>query len=323
MIINLGEKKNQFLHEVYVFDFNDNYHRLSNEPSSELEKAARRIRRRYRHVSEYMDALNTYKEYMALLIHKHGGPDLFKIKMKNEIIEDFIPARPQMKNNETNKMILKHKILISGVKSKVINTELIEQIEEELEDMIPRGVYAFHLDTKMRDRIANEIIRTDTFDSKFSSKQLRKADSIDYLEEYFRKKNVVAKSQKEEKQKMVSLTRIINDDYDELIEDTEDQDDVIYFQGAFMHRTAVQELQTYQDLGGFGWNSMKIMRDKGVSKKLTNHVKKQNKMNKKKKKNKKKSEGDDFLQYLVDDTGESFADFEKDMLNFTSENVFK
>lgn len=322
MIINLGEDKTKFLHEVYVYDFNDNYHRLSSEPSSELEKAARRIRRRYRHVSDYMDALAVYNEYMALMIQKHGGPQLFKLKLKNETIEDFMPAKPQMKSNETNKLIMKHKILLSTVKSKVLNTELLEEIEEELEDMIPRNVRALTLDPSMHDRVANQILKTETFDVKLSNKKLSHADSISYLEEYFLNKNVIAKKNKEKEQELYSMKEIMSDDYETLIQDTEEKDDVIYYQGKLLHRSAVQELQTYQDMAQYGWNSLKLMRSKGVSKKLTNHVKSQKKANKKKKKGK-KSEGDDFLQYLVDDTGGSFADFEKDMLNFTSDNVFK
>ena len=88
MRISLGEEV-LLLQTVYVTDFGDNYHRTEDEPSSELEKEARRIRRRYKSIADYMAALAIYNEYMAMLAVKHGSPQLLKIKIDNDAIDVF------------------------------------------------------------------------------------------------------------------------------------------------------------------------------------------------------------------------------------------
>lgn len=324
MRIDIGEQRSKLL-EVYVTDFGDNYHRFDNEPTTELERAVRKIRRRYKNISDYMDALALYKEYMALLAIKYGGPQLFKIRLQDGMITDFIPSKPRMKNTANNKFLLKNKILVSKINVKRIDEEKLEKVEEALEETVPANVDAIISDTKTRDYIANRIMKEEDL-TKTRINKVKAISSIEYLEEYFRNKNANKLKEKEEKVKSLSLTKIANGDYEDLVEDTTEDDDVIFYRGNYMKRDTVEDLRVYQDLGERGWNSVKLMRDKGVSKRITKIVKNQNKRNKKKNKKdkKKKKRADDFLvSVMMDNDHDSFADFEQDMLDFTARNIFK
>ena len=320
MRIQLGEEVSM-LTTVYVSDFGDNYHRTDDEPSTELEKAARRIRRRYKNITEYMQALGVYQEYMALLALKHGGPVLFKLKLKNEAIEDFVPAKPRMKNTAHNKMLLKKGIMVSRVNlNKVDRDKLSDTIETNVDEDQEHII----ADTKTKDPVALKLIKEGHFD-RVRVGRVAAISNIDFLEEYFRSKNSKQKEEVEEELQSVSLTDIASGAYEDKIQDTSEQDDVIYYRGNYMSRQAVEDLKIYQDLGAFGWNSIKIMKEKGVSKRITNIVKEQNKMSKKKKKkdSKKKGKSDDFLvSVMMDNDHDSFANYEQDMLNFTADNIF-
>lgn len=322
MRITIGEEFNTLL-EVYVNDFGDNYHRTDNEPSTELEKASRKIRRRYKNIGDYMMALGTYQEYMALLALKHGGPQLFKIKLKEELINDFIPPKPRMKNTAHNKLLMKKKIMISRANVNQIDEEkLYETLQAMDEDF--HGDDAIVTDTETKDHIANRIMKDEDL-TKVNIRKVGQISSIDFLEEYFHNKNKVKSREKEEETKAVSLTMLASDKYHELVKDTEEEDDIVFYRGNYMNKQTVEDLKVYQQLGEFGWDSIKLMKQKGVSKRVTNIVKNQNKMNKKKNKKgkKKQQQSDAFLvQVMTDNDHDTFAAYEQDMLNFTSENVF-
>jgi len=303
-----------FLFEVYVVDFGDNYHRLPTEPSSELEIEARRIRRRYKNLTDYMRALAIYQEYMSLLAQKHGGPRLFKIKLKNELVEDFVPPKPRMKNTEMNKFILKNKIIVGNIKSVKIDEELLEKYVEDVSDEQHVEVLE---PTAAFDPIANRVIKEEG-SSLVSIKKVQKISNIDYLEEYFKTKNVI--KHEEEIKDVPSIKEIMSGEYLDKIKDTSDTDDVLFYKGNYMHRDSVEELQVYQTLGDLGWNSLKVMKSKDVSKNITRIMKERTKKDKKKKGKK----NDDFLvQVMTDGDYENFDAFQEDMLNFSSANIFK
>jgi hypothetical protein len=322
MRISIGEERSKLL-EVYVTDFGDNYHRTEDEPSTELERAVRKIRRRYKNITDYMDALAVYKEYMGLLALKHGGGQLFKIKLQNDVIDDFIPPKPRMKNTAHNKMLLKNKIMISRVNVNKIDEDRLEEVLDANEDeyLTADGIIA---DMETKDYIAHKLMKQEDL-TRVRVSKVKSISSIDFLEEYFRNKNASKVKEKQEELKQVSLSSIISGEYDDLVEDTEEEDDVVFYRGNYMNRKAVDDLKVYQDLGALGWNSVKIMKEKGVSKRITKIVKSQTKKNKKanKKKGKKRKDNDDFLvSVMMENDHDSFDAFEEDMLNFTAKNVF-
>lgn len=318
MRINIEDSKS-FLTEVYVVDFGDNYHRLSDEPSTELEREARKIRRKYKNIAEYMNALAVYREYMALLALKHGGPELFKIKLKNDLIEDFVPPKPTLKKNKINKLLLKKKIIVSRAKVNKIDKEKLEEIiKSNEENKLPLRPDLVKVKEKV-DPVAKKIIKKDDF-NKVSLKKVKNISHIDFLEEYFRTKNKMENKDKESTH--ISLSKIASGEYEDLIKDTREEDEVIFYRGNYMNRETVQDLQMYQQLGELGWNSLKIMKDKGVSKRITKILKNQNKKNKKKKKKKKKKVDDFLVQVMVDNDYDSFEEYEREMLDFTAKNIF-
>lgn len=304
-------KSTDFLFTSYVNDFDDNYHKLEGEPSSELEKEARRIRRRYRHQYEFIRAKSIYDEYMGLLIDLHGGKNLFNIKLKGGCIPEFIPHKPRMKNNSLNNFISKKKIILSKVSS-----------ESDMEGMMR----CFNLNKEVDVRFDNSV---DKFAESIIDKGLavggpdfssNKQDPISYLQHYFEEKRAKGKKNTASNRKDPSLTDIINDtvQYD----DDDIDDDVVYYRGNFISRDSVEQLSLYEGLNSLGWNSLKIMKSKDTNKKITQILKEKDKRSRKKKK-KKKSNDNFMVKIMTDNDYNDYEAFENDMLDFTADNIFK
>lgn len=322
MRITIGEEVS-LLETVYVVDFQDNYHRTDDEPSTDLEREARKIRRRYKNIADYMAALAVYQEYMGMLTIKHGGPQLFKIKMRDEVINDFIPAKPRMKNTAHNKTLLKKKIMLSSINVNKINHAKLEEVEESNDDLL-RGDEVIVGDTKTKDPLANKLIKEGHFDRVKLTSKMAYINDIDLLEDYFRAKNT--QKAEEAEAKTIPLSMIVSGEYEKMLKDTTEEDDVIYHRGTYMNRATVEDLKVYQDLGERGWNSIKLMKEKGVSKRITKIVKSQNKKNNKKNKKdkKKRKDNDDFVvKVMMDNDYDSFGAYQQDMENFTASHVFR
>ena len=312
---------------VYVNDFDDNYHRMSNEPSSELERSARRIRRRYKNIMQYLEAVDIYNEYMEYMYLKHGGKDLFKIKLQGEAIDDFVPSKPRMKNNAKNRRLLKDKIVISQVNLKSVTREKIQNFVEEMEDTLPEDNNLVIDTSKPLNKVEKKTLKNINLNS-LKSKQIKgHTSSLEFLEEYFQNETARKKTQEEEALNAISVTDILSGKVDHLLyADEEDDNDVIYYQGNYMKRSAVNEIKIYEKLGEFGWDSVKLMKRGGVASKFTKHIERRNKRLKKKDKKgkKKKRDNDDFILHTVMGTDhDSFEDFEKEMMQFTADNIFK
>ena len=325
MRISLGEEV-LLLQTVYVTDFGDNYHRTEDEPSSELEKEARRIRRRYKSIADYMAALAIYNEYMAMLAVKHGSPQLLKIKIDNDAIDDFIPAKPRMKNTPHNKMLLKKGIMVSSININKINYDNLEDTLDALEEDLT-GEEEIVADTDMEeDKIAKKLIKKGHF-NRVSINKVKEIDNIDFLEEYFATKNSIQREEEEEEVASISVTAIANGKYDEMVRDTTEDDDIIYYRGNYMDRQTVEDLRIYQDLGERGWNSVKLMKEKGLSKRMTKVLKAQTKKNKDKDEDKTKmmdAAGDAFFISLgMDNDHDSFGSYQEEMSNFTAANIMR
>jgi len=302
--------KNEFLFEVYVNDFGDNYHRGSEEPSTELEKSAKKIRRRYKNINDYMVGLMVYDEYMDKLAKKHGGIEILKIKIRNDMINEFIPAKPRMRNNVINKFLIKNKIILSRTKHLYPDEEIIDKLllinNDEIQEF---------KSSKITDKVVLEIIK-DGAVTAIPDKKLKSIHNIDLLAEFFESKEKIKQSK--QKEYIPKLNELMNGNYFDKIQDTTKQDEVIHYNGRFVTRDTAEELRVYQNLNDMGWNSIKLMKEKGVSKRATKLIK--DRENKKRKKKNKKN--DNFMTRVVTDNNyNSFEDFQEDMLNFTSGNL--
>jgi hypothetical protein len=316
VLIQVGNPKEHLL-TVYAIDFNDNFHRLDTEASSELEKQARKIRRRYREFSEYQKAIEVYQEYMAYLIIKHGGFKIFEAKLKSEAIDDFIPAKPRLKNTKMNKFIMKHGIVLSSTKELQIDDDIIK---ESIDKVDPNNVQVLAEAAKKSEA---ENFLDYNFGEKLASKKLEAIDNLDYLNEYFYGKNQQKEKEKEKEYADLSLSKIMKSNYvDYLPEDTTERDTIINYKGAYLNQEAIEELKVFENLSQYGWNSLKLMKRKNISSRITNILK--GKQKKEKKKDKKRDKNDDFIVKIVTDNNyDDFSSFQEDMLNFTSSNIFK
>ena len=310
--MKISVNDNSFLFEVFVNDFGDNYHRGSSEPSTELERQAKKIRRRYKNISDYMSSLLIYDEYMNKLAEKHGNEQLLKIKIKNDMVDDFIPAKPRMRNNNTNKFLLKNKILLSKTKNLYPDEEVIDKLLQ----ILPKDERDFtHYKTMNKD--ISGIIK-DGIQTKIPDKKLKSIHTLDLMAEFFETKNKLKESKIEEYHP--SMKDVLSGKYLDKIQDTTDQDEIIHYNGRFVNRETAEELNVYQNLNNIGWNSIKIMKEKGISKRATKLIRDKDKEEKKRKKKNKKN--DNFMTRVITDNNyNSFEDFQEDMLNFTSGNL--
>lgn len=304
-----------FLYNIYAQDFGDDYHRTGNEPSTELERNVRKIRRRYRNLHDYLPAAADYKEYMTLLAQKHGGTQLFKLKLKNGLIEEFIPHLPRMKNTPMNRYLMKNKIVLSEMKVKTI------KCEELLKFMNENSMHIEEYKTKEKlDKNAERILEKEGIQNRI--KNIKNIHSLDHLEEYFKSKNNKSDKEYQDSLDACSLKDLMKANYEDKIYDTSEEDDVIFYRGRYLNRDSVNEIKTFETFSSYGWNSLKIMKSKCSSKSLTRIMKEKSKESKKK--NKKRKSTDDFLTQLTTDNNYStFSDFEEDMLSFTSRDIFK
>jgi hypothetical protein len=221
-----------------------------------------------------------------------------------------------MKNTELNKFIMKKKIVLSNVRDLYPNEEMTDKVLNDMD--IPNVQFEF---VKGKDKDAKELASEDV--DNISNKKLKEINSLDYLEDYFRTKNLMTKREDDtdkKKNKGPSLRDIMEGKVN--TRDTTDDDEIVSFHGNFMDRASASELVAFESLGACGWNSYKLMKSKDVSKRVTSLFKEKKKEGKKK--DKKKDKQDDFIvKIATDNEWDSFNDFQEDMLNFTTANIFK
>lgn len=327
MIIDTGKSTNTMsLTTILVNDFNDSYHRLDNEPSSELEREVRRIRRRYRAFDEYKKAMCIYVEYMDKLADKYGGKARFKTRLEANTVFEYIPPLPKLKKSPINDFITEHKIMISDPNRMAYNDEKIEEYEEQFKEELEADTFVSPDIIKVKDKALAKIAESSMY-GKIDLKKMKEVDAVETLASYFDSTNT-KKGKKEKKNQLPSVMDILDDKIKE-----EEDSDVVFFRGRYMTATEVKEMKLYQELNSYGWNSLAIMKQhKGTSSsaianalKDEEHKRKREKRNKKKKKKKGGASADDFLIKMMGDNDdyETFEDFEEEMLNFTVNNVFK
>lgn len=315
---------NPELMKVYVQDFDDNYHRFDDEPSTELEKAARRIRRRYRNMSDYNDAMAIYNEYMAYMYLKHGGYQLFKLKRDWDMIDDFMPPKPGFKSNEFNKSIFKNKIVVSHQTSKDYNFDRVDKLLDAYDEDKHSEIVIDEMSNKHAKEMKDVIGRI-TFNKDEVKNKLRKLSKLDHLNEYWKERRNRYNKEMNDRRKYsdedrVSLSDYYSGEYIDKIYDDEDEERITY-QGRVFDRRSADQLALYRELSKLGWDSMQLMRQRNVSKGISKVFKNEQK-NKKKKKKGRETKDDTMLQILTDGDYDSFEDFQAEMENFTSNNIF-
>lgn len=329
MRIDIGggsKKKQDNLMEVYVLDFDDNYHRLGTEPSSELERAARSLKRQYKNLRKFDEALKVYNEWMAYLASKHGGWWLLKRKIKDGVLEDYVPGKPKLRSKEL-KYYFENGIMPRDPRQPIIKDmrNIDSYIEEVYGDDTVEDIVKIKEDKDVKNLLENHV-------SSYKYKSTMTASNIDILDEYFAMKNKKKKSKKKDKKKNrkreknsygPSLADYANGDYLYDIEDTDDLDkEYVMYNGKYLTKDAAEELETYHKLNELGWNSYKLMKGQGFRTSIAEMFKEEKKRKKKEKKlAKKKRKSDNFLVEIMTDGGyDDFEAFQREMLNCTSAN---
>lgn len=311
---------------VYATDFGDNYHKTDDQPSSDLEALVRKIRRRYSDYQDYIYALSNYNEYMNFLYKKYGNEAIFEIMYESGIIEDFVPPKPQMKNNSFNRFLLKNKVMISkGVRNIDVDENMAESYieslytEKDIEEALERKIKT---EDVSKNKLAKKLIKEES--GSHYTRQIKNITDLDYFEEYFNTKNQVTGKKKNSNECQLTFTDLLEGNF-ETEETGNDADDLIFYNGSFMDRDSMEELQTLQKMGEYGWDTIRILRSRrnlGKNNKMIKLIKKKEKSERKKKKGKGKK--DNFLTKMITDGNfTNFEDYEEEMLNFTADNVFK
>ena len=165
--------------------------------------------------------------------------------------------------------------------------------------------------------------------AKRRDRAMLESNSLDFIAEYFSEKQKFNEdSNKEDVDTNVTLQDLLDDNFVTEEDLQNDNNEMIWYNGQMMRKEVVQENAVYRQLKDLGWDGTKIFKKNmkgnthGIAYDL---LKKQDKRDKKeKKKNKKKNKAkDDFMSTLIfDNSYDSFADFQDDMLNMTAENIF-
>ena len=307
---------------VYINDFDDTYNEYEEEKArNELEREARKIRRRYRNINEYNYALNIFCQYMAELSISYGQRELFNAALRSGAIKDFIPPFPRLKMTKLNKKMLKKGIRDSIGDGKLISSP--EDVEMLIRAYMGDEEYIDPNETVLYNPIPvhkTKILEDELDDVKDETgmRSDRRMSEIDYLEEYFRAKNIM-KSKKSSKKKKeddeLSGSDWFYGNYSS--DDVEEKEnEVVWYEGSLLSGKEIEDVKVMRMLKTLGWDSIKMMRGKTGTVSSVRHMKNVDKMEKKAKKKKEKT--DNFLtKILTDNSFDSFEDFEDAMLDFT------
>lgn len=332
MRIDIGggsKKQQENLMEVYVLDFDDNYHRLGNEPSSELERAARNLKRQYKNLKKFNEALKVYNEWMEHLAIKHGGWQLLNRKIKDGVLEDYVPGKPKLRSKEL-KYYFEHGIMPRDPKQPLIKdfSKIDRYIDEVYGDNTIEEIVKIKADKELKELLSEHV-------SSYKYKSTMTASNINILDEYFSIKNASKRNKKNKKRNKKgkkkytkvyepSLADYMSGDYLYNIEDTEDIDNSEYvmYNGRYLTKESAEELETYHKLNELGWNSYKLMKGQGFRTSIADMFKEEKKRKKKEKKMaKKKKKSDNLLVEIMTDGGyDDFEEFQREMLSCTSAN---
>lgn len=338
--INLDRRSKKYddpdLFQVYVRDYEENYVNPEDDIDPELVKKVKAISSRPRTLTEYYDAANIYWEYMHILYEKHGGKKLFKMKLRDGVIEEYVPPKPRPKSKEIRRLGKKG-IHISERMHRNLNwTEIGMWAENHLaSDDYSNIETVTKIDTKGAKRRFKVL---DKYEDKNTGRNRSKgiASEFDYVDEYFamrnidlRRKNGKLKKAKKRKEDVTAhmISTYMRADYKDIIESTKPSDEMTIAGGVLLSSKKAETLAIYRTLAELGWDSYELMRKRGgFSKTQLKRFKKMTKKDKKKDKKKKSQVIDSSINmYLGDvlaDNGYSdYEEFNADMLDCSYDNL--
>lgn len=319
------------LFEVYVHNYDDSYHKESSDIDEVLERRVRAMSSRPRRLTEYYESMELYYEWMAHLEYIHGGKDLLKMKIKNGVVKEYIPAKPRLKSKSLRRLAKKG-VRLSERRSKHIDfEEVAEWAEENLNPHKTPETVQTETVFKSKEAEKARMQSIETNARKIKSKGY--ASDVDYIDEWFKMKNISTmrdqkkslkkkgkKKYKDEQPKLIAT--YMRSDYLDGLEKSTQKDPMTQYNGILLSAENMESLAVYHKLAELGWNSYKLMRKADFSKRTLAQFKK---MNKKKKKKKKKaidsSVGMLFGDIIADNGYNDYEEFRDDMLDMSWDNI--
>lgn len=291
--INFKEQKEQ-LKTVFVIDFGDEYHKTI-KPKTELEAQARKIRRKYRHIREFLEAKRIYKEYMQSIYDQFPCKEIAILQLESGFLDVFIPPRPQMKNNNEKKFY--DKGMLVNYEPLIINEELMDKLIEEKFSK-PSGLPPLEVTMDAADyEPIQDILPMLGKDGKViesyknrrgSGKKLKNNDSgYALLQKFFDNTN---NTHDEDDDRLpvhpYSFTKqlLVDEEFAKITGEWKDPNAVINYRGRYIHAHRAEEMKIFDDFADAGWDSLKIMNNMGASRKITQIAEREAKALKKRKK---------------------------------------
>ena len=308
------------LDKVYVRDFGDYYHKSVHDPDDTLMYEVTTLRRRYKDYHKYQAGVLIFNDYIHRLIEKYGGWERFKIMAETDQIHEYLPPIPQMKDTKRNRKLLKEGVKLSISDIREINEDLINEIIQLLDRIDPASIKfasAFAKQKKVQEIVSKfkNITRDDTV------KDVSKITDINILRQYYADKRVSTDNSLEDIMLNLSVMELLNGHYDDIFADTEDEEATVNHNGVAVSRTEREQMQIVNMFGDVGWDTVKITK-LIRNKRLLTISKETRAREKNAKKSKKKA--DAFLTRIFEEStgGASYGDFENDILDMTTKNLF-
>lgn len=336
---NIARYNTPDLFEVYVHDYDDGYHQDTKSVDPELEQAARSISSRPRRLSEYYDSMRIYHDYMDALAAIHGGKKILKMKIRDEVIKEFIPAKPRLKNKSLRKLA-KRGIIISEPRTRHLDFDAIGEWAEE--NLLPDDYMEREIEPIERvEKPSKDIVKAYRAGMSTSRRYKRGSygSEIDYMSEYFSMRNAMSKTTRKKKGKKdgtedIHRRRIVDylyGDYEKRTQPEESNNTIAQYNGILLSAENAETLALYHKLGELGWDSYALMKRANFNKRTLSKFKKFKRTKKKdKKKNKKSQEctveiGTSFGSFMNDIAEENgyddYEEFSIDMLDASWDNI--
>jgi len=283
------------LSNVFVLEYDDDYHRFSDEPTSEAEREVRKLRNRYKNVPDYVAAKQTYDEYMETLYEYYGGKDMFKKLKKVGMVTHYIPNKPKLRNSKDLKQLFKHCPTIRKMGRNVIDED---NLNSYLKETFPN--------IKVDDKKSYEYRYWDNEDKQFeetytipvqkgdkrAEKIIDKGDNLDYsknktgykkpkgfsYEVDFMQLGFAMKNPKKYKKKKhqiaedpykILLSDLMYAKPGDIIFEEEDDDEMSPYKNLIRTSSYKDEMELFTRLSELGWPAYEIMKRSGGYSKRT------------------------------------------------------
>ena len=332
--------------EPKINDFDDDYHKPDDILYGSANEAIRKIRRKYRHYNDYLDAVGVITEYLEGLVEKYGRENFLWLYDMGEI-QEFIPPMPKYRKTEQNLLQARYGCYLSKCDENNQDYELSDEFMQRVseasvdsgEGMEVRKGHLVYLPISVNeeemtkamddaDTIAKELEILQAYseqqarDYEAQGKGKKKKSSRSLAKETKRRKKALEKARRP-----LSFGKIVQQYEDEcngLVQD--EPEGMRFYKGILIPHDDFNSIEVMKSFEAAGFDTG-VVTQTFDSKKLRKMVRADKKPKKKDKK--KQKEQDDFDSFLDEqaamsgygessDFGTSFGAWQREMQTFTA-----